>query len=125
MTEISRRSLLGGSTALAGSIALSSLPPARAERATPRDQPRIAIVGAGLAGLSCADLLHRHGIRSTVYEARPDRIGGRCWSSTGWQAGQVAEHGGEFIDTRHTAMRGLAQRFGLELEDTYDMGGGR
>jgi monoamine oxidase len=83
------------------------------------------IIGAGLAGLACADALDRHGMRSHIYEARAGRIGGRCWSSTDWRAGQVAEHGGEFIDTRHAAMRGLARRFGLALDDTYEMGGGR
>lgn len=83
------------------------------------------IVGAGLAGLACADALRRHGIAADIFEARADRIGGRCWSSTGWRAGQVAEHGGEFIDTRHTAMRGLVRRFGLSLDDTWDVPGGQ
>jgi monoamine oxidase len=123
---IDRRALLGAGGAFVGAAACARLAPAVAVAHTPRrDQPRIAIIGAGLAGLSCADVLHSHGLRPHVYEARAERIGGRCWSSTGWRAGQVAEHGGEFIDTRHTAMLGLARRFGLSLDDTYDMGGGR
>lgn len=84
----------------------------------------MVIVGGGLAGLACADLLHRHGIRADLYEARPDRLGGRCWSSHGWHDGQVAEHGGEFIDTRHHAMRRLVRRFDLRLDDTWDVEGG-
>jgi monoamine oxidase len=83
------------------------------------DQPRVVIVGAGLAGLSCAYRLHRHGIASTVYDANPDRIGGRCWSSRDWANGQTAEHGGEFIDSRHARMRALVHEFGLELTDLY------
>jgi monoamine oxidase len=77
----------------------------------------VAIVGAGLAGLSCAHRLQRHGVRVAVYEARPDRVGGRCWTARGFADGQVAEHGGEFIDTDHVRMRALVRELGLELED--------
>lgn len=38
--------------------------------------PNIAIVGAGISGLRCADVLVKSGARVTIYEAR-DRIGGR------------------------------------------------
>lgn len=38
--------------------------------------PNIAIVGAGISGLRCADVLIKSGARVTMYEAR-DRIGGR------------------------------------------------
>ena len=34
----------------------------------------IAVVGAGLAGLTCAYELAKHGLASTVYEANPDRL---------------------------------------------------
>jgi monoamine oxidase len=75
------------------------------------------VVGAGLAGLTCAYELARHQVACTVYEANPDRVGGRCWTSRGWAHGQTAEHGGEFIDTVHHAIRGLATELGLELDD--------
>jgi phytoene dehydrogenase-like protein len=39
-------------------------------------EPRIAIIGAGLAGLACARLLHEAGRQFTLYEAA-DSIGGR------------------------------------------------
>src|SRR6059058_4462181 len=42
-------------------------------------QPRIAIVRAGLAGLTCAYRLQQAGYIAQVYEAS-DRIGGRCWT---------------------------------------------
>jgi monoamine oxidase len=82
----------------------------------------VAIIGAGLAGLACADELRRHGVLATVYEAS-DRSGGRCFSLGGAFAGpvdfpgQVVERGGEFIDTSHKTMIGYAQRLGLDLED--------
>ena len=75
------------------------------------------MIGAGLAGLTCAYELARHQVGCTVYEANPNRVGGRCWTSRGWAHGQTAEHGGEFIDTVHHAIRGLATELGLELDD--------
>lgn len=40
--------------------------------------PHIGIVGAGLAGLRCADILLQHGFRVTILEGR-ERIGGRLY----------------------------------------------
>ena len=76
----------------------------------------VGIVGAGLAGLACADALADNGVRATVYEAG-DRTGGRCSSLRDFFPGQVAERGGEFIDTPHKTMLRYARRFGLALED--------
>ena len=81
--------------------------------------PRIVVVGAGLAGLSCAFRLQQRGLGCTVYEANPERIGGRCWTAREFARGQIAEHGGEFIDSRHKRIRALAKRFGFELVDLY------
>ena len=81
-------------------------------------QPRIVIVGAGLAGLCCAHKLwHRRGLVSTVYEW-DDRIGGRVETLRDFFAnGQIVEQHGEFISSEHTSMRRLAHRFGLHLEN--------
>lgn len=43
----------------------------------------VVVIGAGLAGLSAARELQRHGNRVIVLEAR-DRIGGRIWTSRLW-----------------------------------------
>lgn len=40
--------------------------------------PHIGIIGAGLAGLRCADILLQHGFQVTILEGR-DRIGGRLY----------------------------------------------
>jgi monoamine oxidase len=69
----------------------------------------VAIVGAGLAGLTCGWRLRQAGIAATVYEAST-RLGGRCWTRRGdVAAGQIAEHGGELIDQSHKHIRQLAQ----------------
>jgi monoamine oxidase len=80
-------------------------------------QPRIAIVGAGLAGLTCAFRLYQQGIASTVFEAHDSRVGGRCWTARGFVDGETAEHGGEFIDSAHHRIRSLAAELGLTLDD--------
>lgn len=38
--------------------------------------PRVAIIGAGISGLRCADILGQNGAQVTIFEAR-DRVGGR------------------------------------------------
>ena len=82
-----------------------------------RRQPEIVIVGAGLAGLRCADALwHGHGLRSRVYEWNT-HAGGRCHTLRGFFAGGVAaEQCGEFVSSEHTDVRALVRRFGLHLE---------
>ena len=43
----------------------------------PKDRkPRICVVGAGVAGLRCAQVLSKGGLDVTILEAR-DRVGGR------------------------------------------------
>jgi monoamine oxidase len=88
---------------------------APAARAT--TQPRIVVVGAGLAGLTAAYRLKQAGYDACVHEAA-DRVGGRCWTIRDVFAdGQIAEHGGELIDQGHTALRQLAQELGLQLDN--------
>jgi monoamine oxidase len=117
-----RRGFLGTAGKFAAAGALASLPGTSAWAAPrPRDA-RVAIVGAGLAGLACADALKAKGVLATVFEAS-DRVGGRCYSLRGFFPGQTAERGGEFIDTGHTVMRGYANRFGLALEDVTKVPG--
>src|SRR5215475_2946658 len=78
---------------------------------------RVVVVGAGLAGLTCAYRLERSGIIATVYEANT-RLGGRCWTNRDdFAHGHNAEHGGELIDQAHTTIRQLAQELGLRLDN--------
>jgi monoamine oxidase len=80
---------------------------------------RVVIVGAGLAGMSAAYWLTRAGVPTRLYEAR-DRVGGRCWSAREFEGGQVAEHGGEFVDTRHVHLRLLARELDLRMDDLWE-----
>ena len=79
---------------------------------------RIIIVGAGLAGLTCAYELRTAGYVTEVHDAHPDRLGGRTWSDRQtFAAGQIAEHGGELIDQNHIQIRQLCRSLGLTLDN--------
>ena len=107
---VRRRDLLLGAGAGALTLALP-------RRASAGPQPTIAVVGGGIAGLACALWLDDKGIDATVYEAS-GRVGGRMFTNTSsYFGGQVAEWGGELIDTGHKTVRKLAKRFDLPLDD--------
>ena len=80
---------------------------------------RVAVVGGGLAGLCALHALARAGVHATLFEAAP-RVGGRCWSERSAFGSQVAERGGEFIDTGHEHIRALADELGLALDDVLE-----
>jgi monoamine oxidase len=73
----------------------------------------VAIVGGGLAGLRCAEVLAAGGAEVLVLEAR-DRVGGRVFSHH-FSDGQTCERGAEFIDSNHDEVLALASRLGLTL----------
>ena len=111
-----RRRLLQGAGASALLAGCSSLPaPMRANT-----DDEVAIVGAGVAGLTAAWRLRQQGVRVRVFEAQ-NRIGGRMLSLRNHFAdGQVIELGGELIDTGHANIRKLAGELGLVLDDLLD-----
>src|SRR4051812_21370049 len=101
-----------GALAAAATFAGPWRPPAQAPTA-----PRIVVVGGGLAGLTAAYRLKQAGYAAQLHEAA-DRLGGRCWTIRGAFAdGQIAEHGGELIDTGHTEMRHLVQELGFTADN--------
>lgn len=74
---------------------------------------RIAVVGAGFAGLRAAQLLERAGHTVYIYEAR-DRLGGRARTlklKRGW-----VEAGPEWIGADHQRMHDLLAEFDMRAE---------
>ena len=74
---------------------------------------RVAVVGAGLAGLAAADALAAAGVEVLVLEAR-DRVGGRVWSRE-LGNGAIIELGAEFILPGNDTIHRYVERFGLGL----------
>lgn len=83
----------------------------------PGNPGKIAIIGAGMAGLTAAYRLKQRGIPSTVYEAA-GRVGGRMYTlKDEFGPGITTDIGGEFVDTTHTDILQLVKELGLELYD--------
>ncbi|MFY2762813.1 flavin monoamine oxidase family protein [Arenimonas sp. MALMAid1274] len=126
----SRRKFSKGVVAATGTAAAWSVSPLAfdAIAKAPRDGfdyvrgGQVAVIGAGLAGLSCASELARLKFRPSVFEAS-DRVGGRCASLRDVFPGQVVERGGEYISSSHHTMLGYARRFGLRLEISASLPG--
>lgn len=83
-------------------------------------QPRVVIVGAGAAGLTCAyQLWQSRGIAAKVFEWNT-RAGGRIQTLRGYFANnQITEQHAEFISSEHVHTLNLAKKCGLEIEDSY------
>ena len=111
LKRTSRRGFLKGAAAAGAAWSFSRPDPLFAQSGA-----TVAVVGAGLAGLACADRLAARGIAATVYDAAA-RPGGRCFSLAGTFPGQVVERGGELIDNLHKMMLGYVKRYRLTLED--------
>ncbi|MEA2489101.1 MAG: monoamine oxidase [Acidobacteriota bacterium] len=114
----SRRRFLKTTAAATAAATVAPLMFPRAAHAA--GDPRIVILGAGAAGLTAAFRLQQQGLHATILEAAP-RVGGRMYSlQNHFPDGQIAELGGELIDSEHHAVRNLAKELGLELMDlTY------
>jgi monoamine oxidase len=79
---------------------------------------RIAIIGAGIAGLHAGFILKQKGYTAQLFEGS-DRTGGRMFSAQNILGnGLTTELGGEFIDSGHKDMLKLANTFNLDLIDT-------
>ena len=76
---------------------------------------RVAIVGAGPAGLGCADILARNGVRPVVFDRYP-RIGGLL--TFGIPPFKLEK---EVVETRREIMEGMGVEFRLGIEVGRDV----
>lgn len=98
---------------------LSRIPPTLA---TPRKSVDVAIIGAGLAGLTAAHELISKGYSCVILEAR-DRVGGKTWSQPLEGGKGTVDLGAAWInDTSQNRMYGLAKKFGADLIEQNTQG---
>jgi monoamine oxidase len=116
-SEFPRRGFLRA----AGTVAVATVaaPAAPADDA-PRKEVDVAVIGAGLAGLTAARELHKHDVRVCVLEAR-DRVGGRTLDHPIGD-GHVAEGGGQWIGPTQTQILALAKDLGVTTFKSYTKG---
>ncbi len=83
-----------------------------------REKPKVAVIGAGLAGLTAAYRLQQAEVDVQVYEAR-GRVGGRIL--TALVGGNIAELGGQNITDGGEAehLRRLIDEFALEVVEDW------
>ena len=79
----------------------------------------VVVVGAGLAGLRCAELLADRGLEVTVLEAR-ERVGGRTLSRRVGAA--MLDLGGQWIGPGQHRLADLARRLGVATHPTHHEG---
>lgn len=84
------------------------------------ERTEIAIVGAGLAGLSAARALRRRGHEVVVLEAQ-DRVGGRTLNHS-FEDGTTVEAGGQWVGPTQDRLYAYAAELGIETFPTYDEG---
>ena len=121
MKQITRREFLRKLALVSAGAGLAVLP--SCQLLTQAETGHVVIVGAGLAGLTAAYELQQAGWQVTVLEAQ-DRVGGRVHTiRDGFDEGQYAEAGGEFINGKrvHRQMHHYIEALGLSLSN---VGGG-
>jgi len=80
----------------------------------------VAIVGAGLAGLTAARELRKRGRDVVVLEAQ-DRVGGRTLNHT-FEDGTVVEIGGQWVGPTQDKLIALAEELGIGTYPSWDEG---
>ncbi len=113
---ISRRRFLQASIAAGAALMLPQRQPPAAQGGS---RPRVVVIGAGFAGLSCAYQLNRAGADVQVLEAR-NRVGGRVFTLDSFLPGKVIEAGAELIGSNHPTWMAYAKEFGLSMRDVSD-----
>ena len=122
-SRVTRRRLIGTGAAAAAGAAAAGVPAAakpKRHRHKKRRDRDVAIVGAGLAGLTAAREIMRAGHSVIVLEAR-DRVGGRMLNQP-IPGGDISERGATFAGPTQDHILALAQEYGVDTFPTYDDG---
>lgn len=114
---ITRRGLLRAGLGAAGAAALSGCGSAVPRSVSAASANPVAIVGAGIAGLTVAYRLWQQGVPFRLYEANT-RVGGRMYTLRG-RFSRPVELGGELIDSGHKSILGLCQELKIPVRDLY------
>lgn len=80
----------------------------------------VAVIGAGLSGLTAARRLTQREFRVCVLEAR-DRVGGRMLNAD-ISPGKIVEVGGQFVGPGQDAIQRVAAELGISTFPTYNDG---
>lgn len=113
MKPLTRRAALR----LSGAALAAGMLPARWVDAAPRTV-QVAVVGAGLAGLTAARELVRRGVDSLVVLEADERVGGRTLNLP-LPGGHVVEGGGEWIGPGQDRIAALAAELGVSTFEAY------
>ncbi len=76
----------------------------------------VVVIGAGVAGLACAQALCEAGLRVTILEAR-SRVGGRIWTVHPYLTKAPVELGAEFIHGLPREVWQIVERTGLPTQE--------
>jgi monoamine oxidase len=128
VNEFSRRGLLRGAAGLAvAGTGAGVLATGTANASSPRSSTStssrsvdVVVVGAGLAGLTTAMLLHESGVSVEVLEAR-DRVGGRTYNHE-LGDGNHGDMGGTWIGPTQDQIAALAKKMGVHAFTQPDKG---
>ncbi|MPV57823.1 amine oxidase [Burkholderia sp. HI2761] len=116
--RILRAAAAGAAALAAGDVSFAA---ASAAKDTDRGVLDVAIIGAGLAGLTAARDLKRAGCTSFVVLEARDRVGGRTYNHD-LGHGVVSEAGGQWIGPGQTAIADLARELGVDTFPTFYAG---
>jgi len=122
MSDLSRREALVGAATDATAAALgdAGAAAARSGRRGATRRVDVAVIGAGLAGLSAASDLVKAGHSVVVLEAR-DRVGGRTLNHQ-LGGGEVVEVGGQWVGPGQNRILARARAHGIKTFKTYTKG---
>jgi monoamine oxidase len=116
--RVTRRTFIGGAAATGAALWVPQT--AAAKRRKPRRKVDVAVVGAGLAGLTAARNLARAGKSVVVLEAR-DRVGGRTLNHR-VSSSVISEVGGQYVGPTQDRILALARAVGVGTFPTYNEG---